>query len=147
MFGPQWRPSVEPSASCRAVRENAFSVKAVKRGEAAPSRPRRGCGWRQRRSCRQFLRQFLRLRRRDREAGRDRARRAIFEEPAAPLQLRRVVVGQVGERAAEVGDFSEGIGGGHELAVFVQRLTRADGGEVEQPLRRLVPFPGNGLPS
>jgi len=83
---------------------------------------------------------------RNRKTGRDRARRAVGKEPAAPFYTRRVV-GQVGERAAEVGDFSEGIGGGHELAIFVQRLTRADGGEVEQPLRRLITFPGRRLPS
>ncbi len=40
-------------------------------------------------------------------ARRNRARRAVGEEPAAPVDIRRVV-GQRGERAAEVGATSEG---------------------------------------
>lgn len=53
--------------------------------------------------------------------------RADAGEPAAPFHIGRVVR-QLGHRAAHVGDFSEGIGGGHELAVFIQRLAGADGG-------------------
>ena len=86
---------------------------------------------------RHFLRQLLRLGRREREAGGGGSHRAVGEEPAAPFHIRRIVR-QRGERAAQVGDFAEGIGGGHELAVFIQRFAGANRGEVEQPLRRLL---------